>query len=205
MKNSELIKLLKTKGYKRVTLETDNGEPNTFYSYRRGLHVNATGNLSFHIVPPSQSLGLGRFAVCAVRDGGGLPDRDGLPGTVFPAPAVLPARRDKRGGDDTGYCPVNREDGLTRDCSRHKNGDRPPMIHKDMGCIFYFPPCKGSPVPRVPCKVRPLRGWPKENHPRRGCGIFFRQTLPGTGKGQSGRREIKNTGSRSRACLTDKI
>ena len=26
MKNSELIKLLKTKGYKRVTLETDNGE-----------------------------------------------------------------------------------------------------------------------------------------------------------------------------------
>ena len=102
------------------------------------------------------------------------------------------------------YCPVNRGDGLTRDCSRHKNGDRPPMIHKDMGCIFYFPPCKGSPVPRVPCKVRPLRGWPKENHPRRGCGIFFRQTLPDTGTGQSGRREIKNTGSRSRTCLTDK-
>ena len=83
MKNSELIKLLKTKGYKRVTLETDNGEPNTFYSYRRGLHINATGNLSFHIIPPSQSLGLGRFAVCAVRDGAGFQTGTDCPELFF--------------------------------------------------------------------------------------------------------------------------
>lgn len=56
-------------GYRKVTLETDNGEPRTFYTYRGGLHINATGNLSFHIVPPSQSLGLGRFATCATKDG----------------------------------------------------------------------------------------------------------------------------------------
>jgi len=51
MTNRKLIRLLRTKGYKRVTLETDNGEPKTFYTYRRGLHINATKNLSFHIVP----------------------------------------------------------------------------------------------------------------------------------------------------------
>ena len=45
----------------------------------------------------------------------------------------------------------------------------------------------------------------KENHPRRCCGIFFRQTLPDADTGQSGRRKIKNTGSRSRTCLTDKM
>lgn len=69
MKNPKLIKLLGTKGYKRVTLETDNGEPKTYYTYRRGLHINATKDLSFHIVPPSQSLGLGRFAICATENG----------------------------------------------------------------------------------------------------------------------------------------
>lgn len=70
MTNQELIKLLKMNGYRKVTLETDNGEPRTFYTYRGGLHINATGNLSFHIVPPSQSLGLGRFATCATKYGG---------------------------------------------------------------------------------------------------------------------------------------
>lgn len=71
MTNQELIKLLKMNGYRKVTLETDNGEPKTFYTYRGGLHINATGNLSFHIVPPpSQSLRLGRFATCATKYGG---------------------------------------------------------------------------------------------------------------------------------------
>lgn len=69
MTNKELIKLLRTKGYKKVTLETDKEESKTFYSYHRGLHINTTKNLSFHIVPKSQSLGLGRFAICATKNG----------------------------------------------------------------------------------------------------------------------------------------
>lgn len=69
MTNQELIRLLGTKGYRKVTLETDRGESKTFYTYRRGLHINATKNLSFHIIPQSQSLGLGRFAVCATKNG----------------------------------------------------------------------------------------------------------------------------------------
>ncbi|MCS2442448.1 hypothetical protein NXX09_19860 [Bacteroides uniformis] len=60
MKNQELIRHLKAKGYRRVTLETDSREPKTYYTYRRGLHINATETLSFHIVPPSQSLGTGK-------------------------------------------------------------------------------------------------------------------------------------------------
>ena len=54
-----------------------------------------------------------------------------------------------------GYCPVNRGDGLTRDCSRHKNGDRPQMIHKDMGVYFISLPAKV-----VPCPVYPARSGP---------------------------------------------
>ena len=69
MTNRELIRLLGTRGYRKVTLETDRGESKTFYTYRRGLPINATKNRSFHIVPQSQSLGLGRFAVCATKNG----------------------------------------------------------------------------------------------------------------------------------------
>ena len=69
MTNRELIRLLRTKGYRKVTLETDRGEPKPFHTYRCGLHINATKNLSFHIVPRSQSLGLGRFAICATKNG----------------------------------------------------------------------------------------------------------------------------------------
>lgn len=65
----KLMKLLGTKGYRQVTLETDKWESKTFYSYRSGLHINATKNLSFHIVPQSQSLGLGRFAICTTKNG----------------------------------------------------------------------------------------------------------------------------------------
>ncbi len=69
MTNQEVIMLLKTIGYRKVTVETDGREPKTFYTYRCGLHINATANLSFHITPQSQSLGLGRFAICATKDG----------------------------------------------------------------------------------------------------------------------------------------
>lgn len=40
MTNQELIRLLGTKGYRKVTLETDRGESKAFYTYRRGLHIN---------------------------------------------------------------------------------------------------------------------------------------------------------------------
>lgn len=69
MTNQELIRLLKANNYKRIALDNDIREPKTFYTYRRGLHINASGDLSFHIVPKSQSLGLGRFAICATKDG----------------------------------------------------------------------------------------------------------------------------------------
>ena len=84
MTNQELIKLLRTKGYKRVTVETDNGEVKTFYTYRRGLHINATEDLSFHIVPPLQSLGFGRFATCATKDGASSQTGTDYPGLFFP-------------------------------------------------------------------------------------------------------------------------
>ena len=69
MTNQKLIRLLGTKGYRKVSLETDRGASKTFYTYRCGLHINATKDLSFHIVPQSQSFGLGRFAVCATKNG----------------------------------------------------------------------------------------------------------------------------------------
>ena len=52
-----------------VDIDTDRRTAKTFYTYRGGLHINGTGNLSFHIVPLQDSLGLGRFAICATRNG----------------------------------------------------------------------------------------------------------------------------------------
>ena len=59
MTNRELIRLLGTRGYRKVTLETDRGESKTFYTYRRGLHINATKNLSFTSYPNPKVLGWG--------------------------------------------------------------------------------------------------------------------------------------------------
>ena len=66
---SELIRLLKKFGYKRVDIDTDRRIPKTFYTYCKSLHINATENLSFHIVPPEESFGMGRFAMCATKNG----------------------------------------------------------------------------------------------------------------------------------------
>ena len=63
MTNQELIRLLKANSYKRIALDNDTGEPKTFYTYRRGLHIHATDKLSVHIEPQTQSLGLGRIAM----------------------------------------------------------------------------------------------------------------------------------------------
>ena len=67
--NRELIRLLEHHDYKRIEIDIDRGIPRTFYVFRRGLHINASEDLSYHIVPQSDSLGLGRFAVCATKDG----------------------------------------------------------------------------------------------------------------------------------------
>ena len=69
MTNREIIRELKRHGYSRVDIDTDSRAAKTFYTYRGGLHINGTGNLSFHIVPPQDSLGLGRFAICATWNG----------------------------------------------------------------------------------------------------------------------------------------
>ena len=69
MTNREIIRELKRRGYSRVDIDTDSRAAKTFYTYRGGLHISGTGNLSFHIVPPQDSLGLGRFAICATRNG----------------------------------------------------------------------------------------------------------------------------------------
>ncbi len=84
MTNQELIRLLKANSYKRIVLDNDTGEPKTFYTYRRGLHINATDKLSFHIVPESQSFGLGRFAVCATKNGAGYQEGTDYPDLFFP-------------------------------------------------------------------------------------------------------------------------
>lgn len=69
MTNREIIRVLKRCGYSQVDIDTDRKVAKTFYTYRGGLHINGTENLSFHIVPPQDSLGLGRFAICATRNG----------------------------------------------------------------------------------------------------------------------------------------
>lgn len=67
--NRELVRLLEHHGYKRMEIDTDRRIPKTFYVFRRGLHINASEDLSYHIVPQQDSFGLGRFAVCATKDG----------------------------------------------------------------------------------------------------------------------------------------
>ena len=69
MTNREIIRELKRRGYSRVDIDTDSRAAKTFYTYRGGLHINGTEDLSFQIVPPQDSLGLGRFAICATRNG----------------------------------------------------------------------------------------------------------------------------------------
>jgi len=76
MTNQELIRLLKANSYKRIALDND--------TYRRGLHINATDKLSFHIVPQSQSLGLGRFAICATGNGASSQVGTDCPELFFP-------------------------------------------------------------------------------------------------------------------------
>ena len=68
---SELIRLLKKFGYKRMDIDTDKGIPKTFYTYHRSININATENLSFHIEPKKKNSLTCRFAICATKDGKG--------------------------------------------------------------------------------------------------------------------------------------
>ncbi|RGT18025.1 hypothetical protein DWX44_17805 [Bacteroides uniformis] len=54
-------------------------------------------------------------------------------------------------------------------------------------------------------KAGPLRGWLKENHPRLKAAVFSFAKPCAYGHGTVRQARNKNTGSRSRACLTDKI
>ena len=56
MKKKEIIQELKRYGYSRVNIDTDRRTSKTFYTYRGGIHINGTENLSFHIVPPPDGL-----------------------------------------------------------------------------------------------------------------------------------------------------
>ena len=69
MTNREIIRELKRHGYSRVDIDTDSRAAKPFYTYLGGLHINGKGNRSFHSVPPQESPGLGRFAICATRNG----------------------------------------------------------------------------------------------------------------------------------------
>ncbi|WP_418812857.1 hypothetical protein [Paraprevotella clara] len=66
---SEIIGWLEKAGYSRVDIDTDSRAAKTFYTYRGGLHINGTEDLSFHIVPSPDIPVLGRFAICATRNG----------------------------------------------------------------------------------------------------------------------------------------
>ena len=92
MTNREIIRELKCCGYRRVNIDTDRRAARTFYTYRRSLHINGTENLSFHIVPQKESLGLGRFAVCAVKNGAG--SQLGTDHAPFFFQRILPKRKD---------------------------------------------------------------------------------------------------------------
>ena len=70
---------------------------------------------------------------------------------------------------------------------------------------FISHPAKVVPCPVYPAKVRPLRGWLKENHPRLTAAVFSFAKPCGYGHGTVRQARNKNTGSRSRTCLTDKI
>jgi len=50
-----------------------------------------------------------------------------------------------------------------------------------------------------------LRGWLKENHPRLTAAVFSFAKPCGYDHGTVWQARNKNTGSRSRTCLTDKI
>lgn len=48
MTNREIIRELKRCGYSRADIDTDSRAAKTFYTYRGGLHINGTEDLSFH-------------------------------------------------------------------------------------------------------------------------------------------------------------
>ncbi len=70
MKNKDIIKVLKQMGYTKVSVSSP-CNVKTYYQYKGGLHIQATKNLSFHIDPSAEKIGMGRFGVCVEKDGKG--------------------------------------------------------------------------------------------------------------------------------------
>ena len=80
------------------------------------------------------------------------------------------------------------------------------MPHAKHTTVYFIShPAKVVPCPVYPVKVRPLRGWLKENHPRLTAAVFSFAKPCGYDHGTVWQARNKNTGSRSRTCLTDKI
>ena len=82
MTNREIIRELKRHGYSRVDIDTDS-QPQRLSTPTMAGFINGTGNLSFHIVPPQDSFGLGQFAICATRNGESQPAQEQLCPVLF--------------------------------------------------------------------------------------------------------------------------
>ena len=79
------------------------------------------------------------------------------------------------------------------------------IVHAKHTTVYFIShPAKVVPCPVYPAKVRPLRGWLKENHPRLTAAVFSFAKPCGYCHGTVRQVRNKNTGSRSRTCLTDK-
>ena len=71
--------------------------------------------------------------------------------------------------------------------------------------MFYFPPCKGSPVSNVPGQGQAPMGLAERKSSSPVAAVFSFAKPCGYGHGTVRQARNKNTGSRSRTCLTDKI
>ena len=74
-----------------------------------------------------------------------------------------------------------------------------------MALNFYFPPCKGSPVSNVPGQGQAPMGLAERKSSSPVAAVFSFAKPCGYDHGTVWQARNKNTGSRSRTCLTDKI
>ncbi|WP_302609824.1 hypothetical protein [uncultured Bacteroides sp.] len=83
MNNREIIRLLEKSGYRRLSIDKHRlDDERTYFLYRRGLHITATCNLSFHIDPEAGKAGMCEFGICVVNDNRGY-SRDIYNGQTF--------------------------------------------------------------------------------------------------------------------------
>lgn len=92
MKKKEIIQELKRYGYSRVNIDTDRRTSKTFYTYRGGIHINGTENLSFHIVPPTGKFRTGTVCHMRYTERGKLTAGNRTCSVLFSAPVLLSKR-----------------------------------------------------------------------------------------------------------------